>query len=367
MYGGFGAGDSPVSQRILYVVRYFPTLTETFVHDEARALATEGMPVELAAFGSRADPGTEALGLPVFRQPHRWEWLPWLPALLLEWFRQPAWVSRRILWLSALLRERKITRVQVHFGGEAAAWAAAACARVGVPYGLTIHAVDLFRPRPDLRALMAGARPLLTISCWNQRWIAEHHGLEATLLPCVVEADEFGRDTPSEPPMVLAAGRWVQKKGFETLLKAWKGLDRRAELHLVSDAPVGTGGEGVVVHGLLPRRELREMMRRATVFVLPCQPADNGDMDGIPVVILEAMASELPVISTDVSGIPEVLDPTVGWVVPPADVERLREALREVLDQPQEARQRGQLARQRLFIQGRTRSQQQARLRALFA
>ena len=348
---------------ILYVVRYFPTLTETFVHDEVRGLAGEGIGVELAAYGTRGDPGAESLGVPVHQPPHRFGWLRWLPRLMREWLRRPAWVSRRVLWMAALLRQQKIRRVHIHFAGEAAEWTATACRRVGVPYGLTVHAVDLFRPRPGLPAVLAGAQPLLTISEWNRRWIEEKHGVAAVVLPSGVALGEPGR--PADPPRVVAVGRWVPKKGFALLLQAWKILDRHAELHLVSDAPAGTGGPGVVVHGLRPRREVQSLIGSAAVFVLPCQRAPDGDMDGIPVVILEAMAQGVPVISTRVSGIPEVVDATVGWLVEPGDTEALVGALREALDQPEEARGRGAAGRARLRAQGRSAAQHLAGLRRL--
>lgn len=350
---------------ILYVVRYFPTLTETFVHDEVRALAGEGIPVALAAFGARGDPGTEPLGVPVFSQPHRWEWLPWLPSLIGEWLRRPGRVSRRVLWLAVLLRRRKVRKVHLHFGGEAAEWAAEACRRVGLQFGLTVHAVDLFRPRPGLPGLLRDATPLIAISAWNQRWIAENYGVRAELLPSGVELSQFQRGETARPPRVLAVGRWVPKKGFALLLQVWKTLDREAELHLVSDAPQGTAGPGVVVHGLLPRAEVRALIASATVFVLPCRVADDGDRDGIPVVILEAMAAGLPVISTRVSGIPEVVDQTVGWLVDPGDGDALRQVIQEALDNPEEARRRGEQGRQRLGEQGRTRAQHLAGLRRL--
>ncbi|HNH46868.1 MAG TPA: glycosyltransferase [Myxococcota bacterium] len=338
---------------ILYVLRYFPTLTETFAHDELRGVAAAGVPVALAAFGSRADPGTEPLGHPVYHPPHRWGWLPWLPALLLEWFRSPGYVLPRVLWLAVLLRRLQVQRVHVHFAGEAAEWAAAAAARVGLPVGITVHAVDLFKPRPGLGRLLAQAHPLVTISAYNQAWIDRVYGRKAALVPCGVRLREPKVRAPATPPVFLSAGRWVPKKGFPILMDAMVGLP--ATLELYSDLPpLPPPPPSVVPKGLRPRAELHAAMDRATAFVLPCVVAPDGDQDGIPVVILEAMAAGLPVVTTAVSGIPELVDNEVGWLLPPGDVEALRAALWEVLKNPEEAAERGRRGRARVEQQGRS-------------
>jgi colanic acid/amylovoran biosynthesis glycosyltransferase len=336
---------------ILYVLRYFPTLTETFAHDEIRGVAAAGVPVALAAFGSRADPGAEQLGHPVYHPPHRWGWLRWLPALILEWIRSPGYVLPRVLWLAVLLRRLQVERVHVHFAGEAAEWAAAAAARVGLPVGITVHAVDLFKPRPQLGLLLARATPLVTISAYNQAWIDRVYGLKAALVPCGVVLGPSG--APVEPQIFLSAGRWVPKKGFPILMEAMTGVP--ATLELYSDLPpLPPPPPNVRPMGLRPRTELRAAMARATAFVLPCVIAPDGDQDGIPVVLLEAMAAGLPVVTTPVSGIPELVDEEVGWLVPPGNGEALREVLLEILKNPEEAAERGRRGRARLEQQGRS-------------
>ncbi len=338
---------------ILYVLRYFPTLTETFAHDEIRGVAAAGVPVALAAFGSRPDPGAEPLGHPVFHPPHRWGWLPWLPALLFEWFRSPGYIVPRVLWLAVLLRRLQVQRVHVHFAGEAAEWAAAAAARVGLPIGITVHAVDLFKPRPALGRLLAQARPLVTISGYNQAWIRRLYSLEAALVPCGVQLSDRVDAAPEAPPVFLAAGRWVPKKGFPILLDAMDGLS--ATLELFSDMPaLPPPPANIRRMGLRSRRELHAAMGRATAFVLPCVVAPDGDQDGIPLVLLEAMAAGLPVVTTPVSGIPELVDAEVGWLVPPGDVGALRSVLEEILKDPEEAMERGRRGRERLARQGRS-------------
>lgn len=334
---------------ILYVLRYFPTLTETFVHDEIRRLAAAGVDVELAAMDPRGDPHAAAPPAPLHVRPHRWSWLRALPALAVEWLRRPARVSRRVLWLTTIVRRAR--QVHVHFAGEAAVWAHDACARAGVPYTLTVHAVDLFKPHPRLGEILRDAAAIVTISEHNRRWLRETWGVEATIVRYGVDPGQLARGPAADPPVVLAVGRNVPKKGLDTLAEAARRLDRRAVVRFVSDAPPEPG---VDVVGLLPREGVRAQLAAASVFALPCRRAPDGDMDGIPVAMIEAMAAGLPVVTTPVSGIPELVDEDVGWLVPPDDVDALVTALRAALDDPEEALRRGRAARERVTARGYT-------------
>lgn len=323
---------------ILYVLRYFPTLSETFVHDEiVRVSATAT--TAIAAFGAREASGRPA-PCPVYPQPHRLGWLRWLPRLALEWLRGPA--NRRVLWLAALVRRERPARLHVHFAGEAAGWTLDAAKRTGVPYSVTLHAVDLFKPHPRLPEVLAHADHVVTISDYNRRLLRDRYAVDARVERCqVAPADE----TTREPGRLVFVGRNVPKKGLPTLLAAVRGLDGYS-LDVVSDV-ADPGIPGVTVHGALPHAEVLRLIGRASVVVLPCEQAPDGDMDGIPVVLLEAQAAGVPVISTSISGIPEVVDATVGWLVPPGDVDALRAAIQEALADPAEAKARGERARRR--------------------
>lgn len=340
---------------ILYVLRYWPTLTETFVHDEIRAMAAAG-DVAIAAFDPRDDPHAEPAPAAVHARPHRWGWLRVLPALARERLRGPA--SLRVLWLTTIVRRAR--RVHVHFAGEAAVWAREACRRAGVPYGVTVHAVDLFKPAAGFAEVLRDADTVITVSTHNRDRLREEWGIEARIVRCGVDPGAFGRVEVGGPPVVLGVGRWVPKKGLDTLAEAAARLGRRARVRLVSDAPALPGVE---VAGLLSRADVREELARATLFVLPCRRAPDGDMDGIPVVLMEAMAAGLPVITTPISGIPELVDAEVGWLVPPDDVEALAVAIRAALDDPAEAARRGRRGRERVRTRGYTAEAAHAEMR----
>ncbi len=369
---------------ILYVLRYYPTLTETFVHDEIRGLAERGYDVQIAAFDPRGDPGVAPLALPTHPQPHRARWLGALPALFAEWLRAPtpirassaiaagaAGVSLRILWLAALLRRLGTRHVHVHFAGEAAEWARLACRRVGIPYSVTTHAVDLFKPRPALKQVFRDASTVVTISHHNERILDQTYQVPCEIVRYGIRTQMFSRGPDPSPPVLLAVGRWVPKKGFDLLLEAMMRVDRALLLRLVSEPPSlpppeALGQVRIEVLGLRPHAEIPALLHDASVFVLPCRQAPDGDMDGIPVSILEAMASGLPVITCAVSGIPELLDDEVGWVLQPDDLDGLVAAIRAAVDDPAEARRRGERGKERLVQRGYTLEVQVGRMVSIF-
>ena len=141
---------------------------------------------------------------------------------------------------------------------------------------------------------------------------------------------------------MLFVARMVEKKGTRYLLEAMKGIDAR--ILLAGDGPERAGLERLAGElgldaeflGAKDRNELRVLYASCDVFAAPSVVAADGDKDGLPVVILEAMASGAPVIASDIAGIGEaVKDGENGILVPPKDVDALREALRTVLADPE--------------------------------
>jgi colanic acid/amylovoran biosynthesis glycosyltransferase len=129
-------------------------------------------------------------------------------------------------------------------------------------------------------------------------------------------------------------------------------------LTLVSDW-TGPVPPRVHVAGLLPSLGVRDAMASASVLVLPCRRAASGDMDGVPMVLMEAMAMGRPVVTTSLSGIPELVDDSVGWLVPPEDPVALVQALREATSRD-ECAQRGANGPARLRDRGFTLADQAA-------
>jgi glycosyltransferase involved in cell wall biosynthesis len=237
----------------------------------------------------------------------------------------------------------------VHFAHKPGTYGRFAARLAGVPYALSAHAKDVWlTPPEELRAKARGAATVLTCTDEARSHINElaggvtpvhriYHGVEVPGSPGVTEGDGT--------PVILAVARLVEKKGLETLIRAAALLRLRG-----ADFRVRIAGEGpewarlqrlvhelgvadrVVFLGPLMEPEVRSEYGRAAVFALPCRVLENGDRDGLPNVVLEAMAHGLPVASTTLAGVREaVVDGECGLLVPPGDEFGLADALQRLL------------------------------------
>jgi len=333
--------------KVGYVLRWFPARSETFVAREIDAVRALGVDVEVASLGARDDTdGALNVGAPVFPAPRGTERLRHLAGLqardraLLRWQR-PKDVAR-LPWLRRLAHERGWERLHVHFAGEAleVAWAA----QTGLPLSVTVHASDLFRPRPSLPTLLPHCQ-VVTVCEHHRRWLARHHAVSAQVVRCGVDSDAFPEPAVVDGPgplRLICVARDVPKKGLDQLARC---LPDDAILRLVAPCPRLEGPRVTV--GALPAAAVPAALAAAQAFVLPCRVAPDGDRDGVPVALMEAMAAGLPVVSTAVSGIPELVDDSVGWLVPPDDDAALHRALLDAGDATQR-RIRGVAARARI-------------------
>ncbi|HNY26609.1 MAG TPA: glycosyltransferase, partial [Candidatus Sumerlaeota bacterium] len=170
---------------------------------------------------------------------------------------------------------------------------------------------------------------------------AVYHGVDLT-------AFDEAHDPAVEEPLLLSVGRLCDTKGFPELVEACRLLRERGvafSCRIVGDGYMRddlerqireSGLEGVVtIAGLLPRAAVRDLYRRARLFVLPCVVTSRGDRDGLPNVIVEAMAMGLPVVASNISGIPEaVVEGETGRLTPPHDPGALAEAIQSLWEDP---------------------------------
>jgi colanic acid/amylovoran biosynthesis glycosyltransferase len=174
-----------------------------------------------------------------------------------------------------------------------------------------------------------------------------------------IELDPEPAEAPAEAgqPYLLFAGRFVEKKGIGVLINAIRALEaegRDVSLLLVGDGPAAgelrqaaAGLRKVSFQGWLPNPELRGLMRRALAVCVPSVEAASGDAEGLPNVVLEAMAEGAPVVASRHAGIGEAVeDGRTGSLVPPGDAAALAAALRQLIDAPEMARTMGENARQ---------------------
>jgi len=275
--------------------------------------------------------------------------------------------------LAARLGEDGADLLHAHFARDAAHIALHAAALLGVPFTVTTHATDIFSPEDPGRVatLLRRAAGIHTISEYNRGYMADRYGgglsdrimvsrlgLDAAELPSRTAPRPGG--TPS---FACTASGLVPKKGVEVLFEACRILRSRGvsfACSVLGSDPGGTrlaslgrmasdmGLDGIVsLPGLLPSGEVLARVSGCTAFVLPAVAAPNGDMDGIPVALMEAMAMGVPSISTRMSGIPELIeDGANGLLVAPGDPEALASAMERLSSDPQLAGALGSAGRE---------------------
>lgn len=258
----------------------------------------------------------------------------------------------RAVWLARALRRERIAHLHAHFASEPAALAALAARLAGVSFSISAHAKDIYLSSPDsLRRKLTAASFTVTCTEHNREHLARlapdarvvrmYHGVDCERLRRARR-----ERAPGRTPLVLAVGRLRPKKGFATLIDACArlrdaGVGLRCQIvgygpeRDALEARIAALGFADVVElmGKLDHDEVIARYADADVFALPCRVDDDGDRDGIPNVLAEAMAMGLAVVSTQVSGIPElVTDGVDGLLVPPRDARALAAAMRRLLD-----------------------------------
>src|SRR6266478_2181048 len=252
------------------------------------------------------------------------------------------------VYVGLRLQEMGISHVHAHFTGMAARTAFWVHKFFPVTFSFTAHANDIFAPRNfeiGLDKLVDTARAIVTVSDFAKKFLQERFPERADRIRRIyngLNLAEFGRaDFSSSPPLILAVGRLIAKKGFADLicacgLIAERGKSFRCEI--AGEGPLENELRGqierldlqnfVALSGAKPQREVRQRLAAANIFVLPSVVDPEGGMDNLPTVIMEAMATGLPVVSTAIGGIPEmVVENETGFLLEPDDAVGLTNAI----------------------------------------
>jgi len=354
--------SSERTPRVGYVLKVYPRFSETFVVTEI--LSREAAGEDLAIFAMR--PTTDArfhpeiarVQAPVTHLPKpaklsdAWTVLREaratipdldnrLPGILPLLARLEPSEAVQGMHLAVSATRQGITHLHAHFGSMAARVARVAGALADIPFSVTTHAKDLFHESVDhelLHEILAAADHVVAISEFNRSFLVTRYpdlADKVVLIRNGLDLARFEYDEPaplSGPLKVAAVGRLVEKKGFSLLVDAVRQLVERGDtapavqVRIAGDgdqaaalaAQVADAGLGDTIELLGPRHqeEIRDLLRWADVMAAPCIVGADGNADGLPTVLLEAMAMGVPVIGSDVTGIPEaVQDGSTGVLI----------------------------------------------------
>lgn len=374
--------------KVAYILNSFPNISETFILDEITSLLREGVDCHVLSLARPAEQPThpEAQAL---LDAGRVTYLPALTrrrkALLLTgrflrrplrtlatWSRHAGDGQSRWLMTSSLAAARaaellRADRVHAHYASPAGQCALGVKRWTGLPCTITTHHWDIFLSPPDnYRELACATDGVICISQYNRRYIAETFGAPLDKLPlvrCGVYTDAFEPAAPAalagRPPRLLCVARLEPVKGHRYLLEALALLHADglpASLVLVGEgsqrrpleslcAALGLT-EFITFAGFHTKEQVARLYRDCDMVVLPSLS------EGIPMVLMEAMASARPVVATAVRGVPELVeDALTGRLCNPEDSPGLARAIRWVVDHPEEAGRMAERGRQRVLAE----------------
>ena len=356
--------------KFAYLFERFPSFGQTFCYREVAELARQGVTPPIFSIRKPKDeppqdwdkrivervdylPEEKEL-LDEVRRASQKERLPReVIAALGEWGRRPDFLRLyQAVHIGLRLQQMRIDHVHAHFAGMAARTAFWIQKFFGISFSFTGHANDIFAQRNfeiGLRSLVGAARVIVTETDFAEKFLRERFPEDADRIHRIYNGltiAEFRRaDFSSASPLIVAVGRLIDKKGFADLIRACRLLRERGRsfrCEIIGEGPLEKElrrqiedldlRNHVKLLGPKAQHEIAEHLAMGTAFVLPSAIDTTGGMDNLPTVIMEAMATGLPVISTPVGGIPEmVVQDETGALVPARDSSALARAIEKVI------------------------------------
>ena len=351
--------------RIGYILKRFPVFAQTFVVREIESLFNYGLnPIifslqkphdtnlqegykqieeKVIALPSKARLSAELL---VFAS----RGLIPLPCLIkYPWWNRKARAIREALWIYPNLKKFQIRHLHSHFLGPATETQWWLKKMFGINYSFTAHANDFLAneaSQSSANKLMTDAKFVVSVSEYSKGCL-EKMFPQANFVKIYngMSYDLFSKENPKNPPQIISIGRLVEKKGFEILIDACNLLDKKNvafQCEIIGDGPLSENLERqidsiglknkIFLSGSRSQDIIRAKLAEGSVFVLACVPEKNGGMDILPTVIMEAMGSRLPVVSTRMAGIPEmVIHEKTGLLVEPFEKVALADSIETIL------------------------------------
>lgn len=354
-----------MKQNIAYLVPEFPSVSMTFVTNEMVELKRRNYPLKIFALhGSEKNKmDTKSYSLKtdvtyVYRNLRR----KGLAVLLTSFLAKPLRFTKVFsfavkssffsltgknrlsnlghfvagLYIGQIMTKEKINHIHAHFAHYPASVAMYASMISGVSFSFTAHANDIFENRTLLSEKEKSAKKVVTISEYNRKHFIDQSNIQ--VVRCGIDLKEYkfhNSARVSETLVIGTLGRLVEKKGMDVLFKAVHILVRKNIKIKLNIAGTGPEKENLMVlanqlgienhvvwEGAISNENVHQWLQTVDVFALACKKDCKGDMDGIPVVLMEAMATGVPVISTEISGIPELIKKGItGLLAQPDHVE----------------------------------------------
>lgn len=350
--------------RIGYVLTTFPALSETFVLNEILEMERQGVAVTVFSLRKPKDEPRHASlsrlrakiiyltddpsAQPAFPDLAEGA-MTYAKAIARGQFAELRNISRAIR-IAAAARRHGISALHAHFADRPASLAYWAHRMAGLPFSFTAHAIDIYDHglRDKLMVTkLREAKLVVTVCEYNKRFIFENYpGAVADKIHVVnnsvdLEYFTFREHQPADDPQILSVGRLVPKKGFDLLIRACAKLrdaGTPARFTIVGDGPEKPAlmalssslgvTDLVTFAGAVPHDSVKSYLKNATIFCMPFRRTPSGDQDSLSLVLMEAMASGVPVISTRLGAIPEIIDDGEnGTLVTPEDADGLAEAI----------------------------------------
>lgn len=382
------------------VLKGYPRISETFISNEIYLLERLGIPLEIYSLRRPRENFTHGLVTEILAP------VTYVPEYVKLWWRTLFRTNGRFflkhpvrysaICLQAVIRamergttatlrhflqaghlaslkvsDRPVVHLHAHFCHTPTSVTLFLSQLTGVPFSFTAHAKDIYTSEPSqLRRKIRKARFVVTCTEYNARYLKSVAGNINTPIYTIYHGINlsyfaYGHNPPEgEPYRILSVGRLVEKKGYDDVLKALAMLRRspsRGKPFNFEFIHIGDGDDGEKIKkmaaeldlkdvvkflGTLPHEKVIPFYRTSHVFVLGCKRALNGDQDGLPNVILEAMAVGIPVVATNFSAIPEaVIHGETGILVEPGRPEAIARAIEEVFERYDSSRKRAEKAR----------------------